>query len=131
MTDYRLDTNGPHSGDYTRHVADALAESVRVLNHHTRDADALPDPAVIYDLLGSLFTATVGVDQLLRQVEERLGAMADSGRLRDDSGDHSRTPNQRRMALADARRLAEALAVRLERVHQITSGLYLQQDGGR
>lgn len=132
MTDYRLDTSGPHSGDYTRHVADALAESVRVLNHHTRDADALPHPSTIYDVLGSLNAAVGGLDQLLRQLDQRLVQFAQTGRLTDSNGDATSSVNTALRQLAGLRTDAAVMSERLARAFNATSGLYLRdEDGGR
>lgn len=70
-----LNTDGPHSPDYTRQVADTLAEAVRVLIYATRgDAPGLHNIAHAYDLLGALYTATGRLDQLFTQIETFLKA---------------------------------------------------------
>lgn len=80
-----LHTAGPHSPDYTRQVAAALAEAVRVLNYATRDdAPGLEQPSDVYDLLGNLRAAFEGVPQLLDQVTGWLQHASQADRLRAD-----------------------------------------------
>ncbi|MGP3917630.1 hypothetical protein [Nonomuraea sp. 10N515B] len=131
MTDLYLDTYEPRSGEYTRQVAAGLAECVRVLDHHTMDAEALPYPSTIYDVLGSLHAATAGLDQLLRQLDARLAAQATSGRLADTRDDARNSAARARHGVAAARRAAAQLTDHLNYAFQATSSLYLREDGGQ
>ncbi|MGW6498511.1 hypothetical protein [Nonomuraea angiospora] len=124
MTDLHLNTDGPRSGEYTIAVAAELAECVRVLNHHTMDAAALPSPSTINSVLGSLHDAVGRLDQLLRQLGIRLTGIADSGHLAAATGGAAVRQATAEYALGDAQRVAYELSARLARAYQATSGLY-------
>lgn len=80
MTELRID--GPHSPSYTREVAAAFAEAVRVLNHATRSsADGLESPADVCAVVGDVQAAVGALPQLLHQLAEFLLAQAAAGRL--------------------------------------------------
>jgi hypothetical protein len=81
-----LSTLGPHSPAYTREVASAMAECVRVLNYASGSGaqTAIVYPAAVYDVLGSLYTATARMPQLLSQLIIWLERAAEAGRLADD-----------------------------------------------
>ncbi len=83
-----LSTLGPHSPEYTARVGNALAECVRVLNYATRPpaSEALEYPGDVYQLLGSLYTATERMPQLFRQLDEWLGRQEQAGRVGVDGG---------------------------------------------
>lgn len=137
MTELHLNTDGPRSGDYTLTLAAGLEECVRVLNHHTKDADALPDPSTIYSVLGSLHTTVARLDQLLIQLGVRLFRMHDGGQLADDDGG-STAPRlvEAKLALGDCQSLTYALTARLAAAVQATSGLHMTEqpddaDGGQ
>jgi hypothetical protein len=66
---------GPYGDDETRAAARAVAALVRYLDHATRHGEALPEPATVDDVLGSLATAAAGLDQLLPQLAYRLGRL--------------------------------------------------------
>lgn len=126
--DLHLDPQGPHSADYTQQVADGLEECVRVLAYATRTDDGVPDPAVAASVLGSLDRAVAGLDQVLRQLADRLGEKA-ATRLRSDDRDPAGT-------LAAVRSATEAARIRLIRVttdlrqaHTAASRLYLAGEG--
>ncbi|WP_084965298.1 hypothetical protein [Thermoactinospora rubra] len=129
--DLHLDPHHPPSADYTRQVADGMAEAVRVLNHATMHPDALPHPSTVYTLVGSLREGTAGLPQLLRQIETRLREWAESGRLADDSDDPAARRADAEVALTDARGYAAVLTRNLDRLHQATSTLYLREGGGQ
>jgi hypothetical protein len=80
-----LSTLGPHSPDYTREVAWAMAECVRVLNYAAGSGveTAIVYPATVYEVLGALYTATARMPQLLSQLNTWL-ERAEAGRLADD-----------------------------------------------
>lgn len=81
-----LHTDGPHSPDYTRQVAEAMAEAVRVLNYATQSDDGLKNPADAYELLGYLAAAAASLPQLLRQTQGFLDQGVQNGTVRDDHG---------------------------------------------
>lgn len=83
-----LSTLGPHTPEYTSEVGQALAECVRVLNYATRSPadEAFRYPADVYELLGSLYTATERMPQLFRQLGEWLARQDQGGRLGVDGG---------------------------------------------
>lgn len=123
-----LNTDGPHSPDYTREVGNALAEAVRVLNYATRgEADGLEYPGDVYTLLGALYTATGRMPQLLTQLVEFLAAQGGSGTLADDHGRN--VPSQIAEAsyhLGHAHGAATALTKALQQAQQSISGLYVK-----
>lgn len=129
MTTYRLDIIGPHSDDYTRHVADALDETMRVLNHATIMAADTSDPATIHHVLGRAHTAVARMGQLLGQLDRRLAGMHESGLVGDDSGDLELALRIARPTLDASREAARMLADRLSQAHRATSGLYLREEG--
>lgn len=129
MTEYRLNPDGPHSDDYTRHVAQAFAESVRVLNHATRGQDGVPHPATINAILGELRTGMQRTEQLLQQLDGHL-VRFDCDELADSvTGMPIFTLGASRVELQDAREHAVALAEHLDHAFNNTAGLYLR-DGG-
>ena len=81
-----LSTLGPHSPDYTREVAWAMAECVRVLNYAAGSGveTAIVYPATVYEVLGALSTATARMPQLLSQLNTWLERAVEAGRLADD-----------------------------------------------
>lgn len=82
--DLHLNTDGARSGEYTLRVASGLAESVRVLNHHTYASAAVPYPSTVYSVLGDVRAALGGLSQLLRQLGDRLAELEETGRVYDD-----------------------------------------------
>lgn len=126
MTTYRLDPAGPHSDDYTMHVAQAFDEAARVLNHATRDSDGVTDPATVNAILGSLRASAHRLDQMLLQLDARLTHFSDTGQLADTSGRDREAFEGARVLLVGARDAAVVLAARLDRAFDATSGLYLR-----
>lgn len=87
MTGISLRTDGPHSPDHTKEVADLLAECVRYLNHATRPGqDGMRYPADADRLLGAAGTAAGRLPQLFQQVASFLKEQAASGTLEDAQG---------------------------------------------
>lgn len=128
--DISLNTDGPHSPEYTQEVANALAEAVRVLNYATLgDAPGLENPGDAYSLLAALYTATMRMPQLLQQVRSFLNDEASSGQLADD---HQRDPSTQTAiaggALMTAAEHAESLTRNLQQAQQEISGLYVKGD---
>ncbi|WP_188187975.1 hypothetical protein [Nonomuraea sp. SYSU D8015] len=128
MTTYRLDPDGPHDDDSIRHAAQAFAEAVRVLNHATRNPDALKHPATVHDVLGSLRDGMQRADQMFGQLSNRLTQMAYTGRLRHTHEDPSRAVNEALRQIELLRTDAAVMGERLDRAFNATSGLYLSSD---
>jgi hypothetical protein len=131
MTDLSLNPSGPHSDDYTRQVADGLAEAVRVLNHATQPGTGgVTTPATVSDVLGTLAAAVAGMDQLVRQLAEYLAAEHAAGRLGADSGSVADALASPTAEIANVRRAASSLHVWLARAHNITAELHqIRADG--
>lgn len=123
-----LNTDGPHSPDYTRQLGDALAETVRCLNYATlAEAPGLDYPADAYSLLGALCTAMGRMPQLLDQVGRFLRDQAATGALGDD---HGRDPAiQAGMAadlLEDVRNRIAGLTPNLHQAQNDIAGLHVK-----
>lgn len=127
---YRLDTSGPHSAEHTLHAADALAESMRVLNHATRARAGVPDPQTVYEVLGRIAFAIAGLDQVLPQLADQMVRFNADSRLADDSDDPVLSLANAQIHLDAATGMATVLARHLAAAHAATSGLYLR-DGGQ
>lgn len=129
MPDFHLNADGPHSAAYTKQVADALPEAVRVLNRATATSDGVPNPSTAYDVLGALYAAAAGMDQLLRQLDAHL-VRFDCDDLADSvTGNPALTLGAARGEVADARQDAANLARHLGHAFNNTSGLYLREGG--
>jgi hypothetical protein len=63
---------GPYGDEETRAAAGSIAALVRYLNHATRHASATPYPSTIDSLVRSLSGAVASLDQLLRQLMDRM-----------------------------------------------------------
>lgn len=83
-----LNIDGPHSGEYSREVARAAAEAIRVLCHATiGTAPGLEYASDVDAIVGSLHSAAAGMEQLLRQAGAFLARLEADGRLGDDAGE--------------------------------------------
>lgn len=105
--DLHLDTDAPRSDEYTLAVAQGMAETVRVLNHHTFSQASTSQPSTIYRVLGNVHAALSGVSQLLGQLAHRLGALEASGLVYDD-----RDPDDTELAAHTVAAVREALTAR-------------------
>ena len=116
MTTVDLTTDGPCDPKYVHEVADALALSVRVLNHLTRHHEALEYPQDADLLIRQVATAVSRLPQLLDQVTDWLAAEESAGRLRVADG--SRFPSS--VLAVDVVRLKLDMAARgdAKRLHQ-------------
>lgn len=126
-----LRTDGPHNPEYTRQVAGALAEAVRVLNYATRDgAPGLEYPGDLYDLLGNLVAAISRFPQLTGQSKSFLATQAASGTLGESQGrDVTEQAAMAAFALGGAGALAEELAGVLQQAQNAIAGLYVKDVG--
>ncbi|MEV4079735.1 hypothetical protein AB0J43_05520 [Nonomuraea fuscirosea] len=128
MTTVTLNADGPHSSDYTREVAQAMSECMRVLNYATRDGeDGLEFPADVASVAGEIRAAAERLDQLTRQLGDYLSKQQSDGKLRVTHGPYEGHPEQAGaatqasldQALEAARHLAEAWRA----VHNTTSAI--------
>jgi hypothetical protein len=127
---FHLNASGPHSAEHTLHAANALAESMRVLNHATRARAGVPDPQTVYEVLGRIAFAIAGLDQVLPQLVEQLARFNADGRLADDSDDPVLPLATAVMHIDAATAMAAIVARQLSAGHTATAGLYLR-DGDR
>lgn len=124
-----LHTDGPHNPDYTREVADTLAQAARVLAHATQGDDGLVNPADAYDLAGTLSEACRSLEQTLRQTGRFVEQAGGSGRLRDTNGnDPALAASHGARYLHAAADADDNLSQRLEQAQQTIAGL---ADGAR
>ncbi len=91
-----LNTGGPFTPEYTKQVAGALAEGVRVLNHGTGNhtAEALRWPADVDAIVQSLTTMTERSPQLLEQIGDWLEEECAEGRLLISHGPWKGNPDE-------------------------------------
>lgn len=89
-----LSTGGPHSPAYTRQVASAAAEAIRVLNHATLNHadEALANPSDIDAVIEALAVAHARLLQLYNQLTERLREWIAEGRLEIGHGQFRNDP---------------------------------------
>lgn len=79
--------DGPHGSEYSREVASAAAQAIRVLNHATiAGAPGLTYASDVDAIVGSLHSTAAGMEQLLRQLGVFLARLGADGRLGDDAG---------------------------------------------
>jgi hypothetical protein len=107
--------DGPHADEHTAAAADLAAEAVRFLNYatgHHAPEGGLTWPSTVYEVVGRLSQAALGMPQLFTQMSTWLATELADGRIgMDDRSDA--TP-----AVADARahlNAAKHAALRLER----------------
>jgi len=82
-----LNIDGPHSGAYSREVAEAVAEGIRVLNHaSTGPASGLEYASAVDSILRHLQSAAYRLPPLLHQLAGWLQWLYNEGRLSDDRG---------------------------------------------
>jgi hypothetical protein len=116
-----LSTLGPHSPAYTRQVASAMAECVRVLNYASGSGAqmAIVYPATVYDVLGALYTATARMPQLLSQLIGWLEAVTEAGGVADDRHrDPAAAVSGMRDAAARAQAALDSLTAALDAAQQ-------------
>lgn len=120
--------DGPHDSRTVASAADALSALVRYLNNATQPgnaADALACGLDVFRVLSGVATAVAGLDQLLRQVCDRLAVMANDPAVYDDRRDRpgSRTASDASAVLSDARRVLEWSCAPLEQAARLTGHL--------
>ncbi len=127
-----LNTDGPREPGYVLEVAEGLAESVRVLNHLTRDHAALEYPSEADRLIRELSSAAARLPQLLEQVARWLADEDAAGRIEVPSGEWAGLPGTAVTALQvrldAARAAAMALSADLDHAAHVTAALALRED---
>jgi putative protein kinase ArgK-like GTPase of G3E family len=78
--------DGPYGHDHTTSAAEAIERLVRYLNNATGKEAGLPWPPTSYRVLSEVTAAARGLDQLLRQIGERL-ELVDASKAYDDRRD--------------------------------------------
>jgi hypothetical protein len=122
-----LNTDGPHSPEYTREVGNALAEAVRVLNHATGShaAEALEFPSDVDAVVQSLTEAAQRLPQLIEQLTQWLTEQRDAGRITVAYGPYAgkvdEAMTQVEPWLDGAQEAAAALASELDGARQNTA----------
>jgi malonyl CoA-acyl carrier protein transacylase len=107
------------TSDGTITLARTAAEAIRGLNHATRHEAGLDQPAVAYDILGTLSLAASRLGQLLTQITSYLDRTLAAGRLGHDLGeDPALAVEGAVIFLDDARSSAAALAGDLDAAQQ-------------
>jgi hypothetical protein len=125
----RLSLGVPPSPQYTREVAAAAAEAIRVLNHATFSGQggALACPSDADAVIRSVATLASRLPQLLDQVREWLRGELRAGRLEAAYGPYAGDPSAALAAagtpLLDAAAIAARLQAALEEAAGITSTL--------
>ena len=109
-TEITLDIDAPRDPAYTRAVAEAAAEAIRVLNHATFGAGngALRHPSDIDAVLRSLAALAFRLPQLRSQLAAWLEAEQAAGRIQVTGGEYEGKPA---LAVAEARSWLAAAAV--------------------
>lgn len=127
MSDLILNPGGPHSPEYARQVAGALAEAVRLLHHATGShaAEALHEPADVDAVVQELAIMAQRLPQLCHQIVQWLLAQDAASRLEVRHGEHAGEPWQAVAVtqgyLVDAAVAADALGAALDAARQVTA----------
>lgn len=125
-----LDTDAPRDHEYTREVAEAAAEAVRVLNHATLSAGsgALRYPSDVDAVLRSLSSMAARLPQLLGQLSRWLAEENAVARVQMDRGTrYEGRPDEAVsavwLALDSAAALAMQLGEKLAAAASVTVGM--------
>ena len=127
-----LNTDGPREPGYVLEVAEGLAESVRTLNHLTRDHEALEYPSEVDRLLREVTSAVSRLDQLLAQAGNWLEAERREGRIKAAGGPYEGKPGTAvvavKISLDEARECLAQAVTALEAAASVTSTLAVRED---
>ncbi len=120
MDDFRQMINfGELTSDGTITLARIAAEAIRGLNWATNTSAGLDQPAVAYDILGTLALAASRLGQAFTQITRYLACAAQAGRLGHDFGeDPAFAVDAATVFLGDAAASAAALAGDLDAAQQ-------------
>ena len=127
-----LNTGGPREPGYVLEVAEGMAEACRVLNHLTRDHEALQYPSEADRLLRDISSAVHRLDQLLAQAGGWLDAERGEGRITVTGGPYAGKPGTAvvvvKIALDEARACAAQAVTALEAATSVTSCMAARED---
>jgi hypothetical protein len=123
-----LNPDGPHSPEYTKEVAYALSEAVRVLNHATQSRAGLEYPSDVAAVVGALHSTVARLEQTCTQLVRWLSNEYEAGRVAEWSegrhgGNAFAAMNDAKRELDQAIAAAGVLASHFNEAHQITSAL--------
>lgn len=132
MTEITLKTDPPHTPRYTRQLAQAVAETIRCLNHATfPGSGGLEQPADAESVLASLASAMSRMPQLFEQLAAWLADQAGREDLADSLG---RSPADQAdiaaVVLLTSRGRVKDLAEGIQHAQAAVTGLYLEGDEG-
>ncbi len=100
-------------------LGEQAADTLRELNHHTRDDDAFTDPAELCGLLADLNATAQRLPQLLAQLSRWLTQQNDNAPFRaDNSGCPGELVTAATAALSRAANHARRLAADMDTAHQ-------------
>jgi hypothetical protein len=122
--------DGPHDDTTITAMAQIIAEAARVLNHATRDAYAISDPATIYTVLGQLSAAAHRLSQLAEQVTCAVRVQGQDGRLAHTGDLDAALVTLQDELGSNAMLHAVLLGRDFGRAHETASGLYRPPRGG-
>jgi hypothetical protein len=128
-----LNTDGPREPGYVLELAEGLAETVRTLNHLTRDHEALQYPSEAGRLLREVTSAVYRLDQLLAQAGGWLDAERGEGLITVTGGPYEGKPGTAvvavKISLDEARECLAQAVTALEAAASVTSTLAARRDG--
>ena len=123
MTDIDLSTGAPASPERTLQLAEALAETARVLNHATMDRAAFGVPSDVDRVLREVASAAARFQQLFAQAARWVADEDGAGRIEVASGDPRAAVLALGARLTMAAGSAAALHTDLQRAAQVTWAL--------
>ena len=120
-----LSEDGPHSGDYSTNVADAISQGVRVLNHALRRG-GIEQPADAAYIISDLALAAHGLEQLCDQFSSYFVTELAAGRLglwSEREGTVETAVEETTLALGLSASLASQLGRQLDAARNLCDGL--------
>ena len=115
---------------YVLELAEAFAESVRVLNHQTRDHAAFGGPADVHGTITDISLGVSRLPQMLEQAARWLAAEHEAGRVgTDDGADPATAVMAARIRFDQARAVADDFTHALNSATSVTSHLKTANTG--
>lgn len=102
--------------------ADDAAEAVRLLNHFTRDHDAVTEPADAYAVVGRVELLVQRLPQLLEQLSDLVDRWHAAGQLGADTGQPALLAAVTRAQLAEAAERLGPVLTALGAAHEALAG---------
>jgi hypothetical protein len=128
-----LSTSAPPSPERTRHLAETMAEIMRVLNHQTLHHEAFGEPADVDRLIREVSSAVSRIPQLIHQAGAWLKREQDEGRIEVAAGTSYASAlaavRSAVLRLGAADPAAEDLAEVLTHAASVTTDLARREDG--